>query len=177
MYVIIFGLHNIGLTHLLIEYIKPIVSNSLLHASLIMGTLTAILSNTFNNHPALMISTFALTEMGLDPITMKTIYLANIIGSDIGSLLFPIGTLASLIWMHILKQHNVKITWKQYVKVTILTIPPSMVFTLICLYYWIKLVFIKNTNEVTSLVFFWIFKGYEPFLNALASNRFFDLLL
>lgn len=141
MYVIIFGLHNIGLTHLLIEYIKPIVTNSLLHASLIMGTLTAILSNIFNNHPALMISTFALTEMGLDPITMKTIYLANIIGSDIGSLLFPIGTLASLIWMHILKQHNVKITWKQYVKVTILTIPPSMVFTLVCLYYWIKLVF------------------------------------
>lgn len=141
MYVIIFGLHNIGLTNQLIIYLKPVVSNSLLHASLIMGTLTALLSNIFNNHPALMIGTFALTEMGLDPITTKTIYLANIIGSDIGSLLLPIGTLASLIWMHILRQNKVKISWKQYLKVTIITIPPAMFFTLICLYYWIKLIF------------------------------------
>ncbi|MGJ7921604.1 arsenic transporter [Neobacillus sp. LXY-4] len=141
MYVIIFGLNNIGLTDVLTDFLEPIVSTSLLHASLIMGTLTAVLSNLFNNHPALMIGTLALTDMGLDPLTVKTIYLANIIGSDIGSLLLPIGTLASLIWMHILRQNNVKITWKQYISVTILTIPSAMFFTLICLYYWIKLVF------------------------------------
>lgn len=141
MYVIIFGLRNIGLTNLLIDYLEPIVSTSLFHASITMGTLTAILSNLFNNHPALMISTLALTEMNLDPLAAKTIYLANIIGSDIGSLLLPIGTLATLIWMHILKQNKVKISWKKYIKVTIITIPPTLFFTLICLYYWIKLVF------------------------------------
>ncbi len=131
MYVIIFGLHNIGLTNLLIHYLEPIISSSLFHASLIMGTLTSILSNLFNNHPALMIGTLALTEMNLDPITTKTIYLANIIGSDIGSLLLPIGTLATLIWMHILKQNKVKISWKKYIKITIITIPPTLFFTLV----------------------------------------------
>lgn len=141
MYVIIFGLQNIGLTTMLIHYLEPLVSSSLLHASLIMGTLTAVLSNMFNNHPALMIGTLALSEMGLDPLTVKTIYLANIIGSDIGSLLLPIGTLASMIWMHILRQHKIKITWKQYINATIITIPLATFFTLICLYYWIKLVF------------------------------------
>ena len=96
MYVIIYGLHNVGLTALLVELCEPIVNQGLFQASFIMGGLVSILSNIFNNHPALMIGTITLTEMGLDPITLKTIYLANIIGSDMGSLLLPIGTLASL---------------------------------------------------------------------------------
>ncbi|EKN70048.1 arsenical pump family protein [Neobacillus bataviensis LMG 21833] len=142
MYVIIFGLHNIGLTSILIDNLKPLVHDSLLHASLTMGIITAFLSNIFNNHPALMISTLALTDMGLDPLIMKTVYLANIIGSDIGSLILPIGTLATLIWMHILKKNKIKITWVEYMKVTILVIPPTLIFTLISLYLWLLLVFV-----------------------------------
>lgn len=142
MYVLIYGLHNIGLTDFLVNHLEPILSTSLLHASLVMGTLLSILSNIFNNHPALMIGTITLTEMNLDPVTLKTIYLANIIGSDMGSLLLPMGTLATLIWMHILKLHGVKISWKKYIQVTIVVIPPTVFFTLICLYYWISWVFV-----------------------------------
>jgi arsenical pump membrane protein len=142
MYVIIFGLHNIGLTNILLDNLKSLVNDSLLHASLAMGIITAFLSNIFNNHPALMISTLALTEMGLDPLMVKTVYLSNIIGSDIGSLILPIGTLATLLWMYILKKNKIKITWMDYIKVTIVVIPPTLIFTLICLYLWLLLVFV-----------------------------------
>jgi arsenical pump membrane protein len=142
MYVIIYGLHNIGLTALLVEHLSSIVNGSLLHASVTMGIITAFLSNLFNNHPALMVSTLALTEMGLEPLLTQTVYLANIIGSDIGSLILPIGTLATLIWMDILKKNNIKITWLEYIKVTIIVIPPTLVFTLIGLYLWLLLVFV-----------------------------------
>jgi arsenical pump membrane protein len=141
MYVIIYGLHNIGLTQKLVHYLEPLVSGSLFQASFIMGGLLSLLSNIFNNHPALMVGTITLTEMHLSPIMLKTIYLSNIIGSDIGSLILPIGTLATLIWMHILKRDRFKITWNQYLKVTFIVIPPTVVFTLLCLYFWIKLVF------------------------------------
>lgn len=137
MYVIVYGLQNIGLTDLLVNYLKPMVSDNLFNASIIMGSTLSVLSNVFNNHPALMIGTLSLTQMGLDPITMKTIYLANIIGSDMGSLLLPTGTLATLIWMHILRQNHVKVTWKEYLKVTLLVIPITVFFTLTILYYWI----------------------------------------
>ncbi|GAA3314293.1 hypothetical protein GCM10020331_006460 [Ectobacillus funiculus] len=103
MYVLIYGLHNVGLTELLVKICEPIVQQGLFEASFIMGVLISILSNLFNNHPALLIGTITLTEMNLDFLTLKTMYLASIIGSDVGSLLLPIGTLASLIWMHILK--------------------------------------------------------------------------
>src|SRR4051812_296703 len=137
MYVIIYGLHNVGLTALLVQWCEPIVNQGLFQASYIMGGLVSLLSNLFNNHPALMIGTITLTEMGLDPITLKTIYLANIIGSDMGSLLLPIGTLASLIWMHILKENHIKVKWKDYLKVSLIVIPLTTIVTLFLLFYWV----------------------------------------
>lgn len=141
MYVIIYGLHNIGLTNALVDLIHPLVSGNLLNASLLMGGLLSGMSILFNNHPALMVGTLTLTEMNLDPLTLKIAYLANVIGSDIGSLLLPIGTLASLIWFHILKQYKVKISWKEYVRVTIIVIPPTLLFTLVILYVWVRWLF------------------------------------
>jgi arsenical pump membrane protein len=141
MYVIIYGLHNIGLTQMLIHFFQPIVSGDLLHASVMMGILVSILSNLFNNHPALMVGTLTLTNMGLDPLTLKISYLASVIGSDIGSLLLPIGTLATLMWMHILKKGKVKISWSEYLKVTSIVIPITMIFTLVILSYWVSWLF------------------------------------
>ena len=115
-----------------------------------MGGLVSVLSNLFNNHPALMIGTITLTEMGLDPITLKTIYLANIIGSDMGSLLLPIGTLASLIWMHILRKNKIKVTWKDYLSVSLIVIPISTIVTLTLLFFWVQLVFAKLRFEYMS---------------------------
>ncbi|WP_042351757.1 arsenic transporter [Bacillus massiliigorillae] len=141
MYVIIYGLHNAGLTDVMVRLFEPIVHQGLFQASFLMGGLVSFLSNLFNNHPALMIGTITLTEMGLDPITLKTIYLANIIGSDMGSLLLPIGTLASLIWMYILRENKIKVKWKDYLSVTIIVIPISTFVTLFLLYYWVKVIF------------------------------------
>ncbi|MGG1397538.1 arsenic transporter [Bacillus salipaludis] len=141
MYTIIYGLNNIGLTDWLIGFMRPLVSGSLLHASLLMGTLLTVLSNLFNNHPALMVGTLTLTHMNLDLLSLKIAYLANIVGSDMGSLLLPMGTLATLMWMHILRRGKVMITWWQYMKVTFVVIPPTVLFTLVILYYWVSYFF------------------------------------
>ncbi len=141
MYVLIYGLHNAGLTEILLQVSEPFVQKGLLEASFFMGGLVSILSNFFNNHPALLIGTIALTEMNLDPITLKMMYLASIVGSDIGSLLLPIGTLASLIWMYILKQNKMKIKWKDYLQVSLITIPLTVVITLYLIYMWVVFVF------------------------------------
>lgn len=142
MYVIVYGLHNIGLTKILVKGIEPILSSSLLSANLTMGILLTILSNIFNNHPALMIGTISLSEMNLSAITMKAIYLSTIVGSDIGSLILPVGTLATLLWLNCLKQQKFKIKWLDYIRVSVVVIPPTIIFTLICLYVWIRLLFI-----------------------------------
>ncbi|RUS45412.1 arsenic transporter [Cohnella sp. AR92] len=141
MYVIIYGLKNIGLTEQLIHYLQPIASGGLLEASLSMGFLISLLSNIFNNHPALMVGTLTLTNMGLDPLTIKISYLASVIGSDMGSLLLPIGTLATLMWMHIVRKDKVRIGWGDYVKVTVTVVPLTVLFTLVVLAAWVSWIF------------------------------------
>ena len=141
MYVVVYGLHNIGLTTWLIQIMDPMVSGSLLHASVLMGGLLSVLSNIFNNHPALMVGTLTLMNMDLNPLTLKISYLANVIGSDMGSLLLPMGTLATIMWMHIVKDGGIKITWRQYIKVSFVVIPPVTIVTLVLLYYWVSWLF------------------------------------
>ena len=141
MYVIIYGLNNIGLTEWLIQFMRPMVSGSLLHASVLMGVLLSVLSNIFNNHPALMVGTLTLMEMNLTPLSLKIAYLANVIGSDMGSLLLPMGTLATLMWMHIVRKGKVLISWMEYIKITVVVIPPATLFTLVILYYWVSWLF------------------------------------
>ncbi|MFC7687485.1 arsenic transporter [Ureibacillus sp. GCM10028918] len=141
MYVIIYGLNNIGLTEWLIGFMSPMVTGNLLNTSVLMGILLTVLSNIFNNHPALMVGTMTLTNMPLDALSLKVAYLANVIGSDIGSLILPIGTLATLLWMHIIRDGKVRITWWEYIKVTLVVIPPTLIFTLVILYYWVTWLF------------------------------------
>ena len=141
MYVIIYGLNNIGLTDWLIGFMRPLVSGSLLNASVLMGVLLSVLSNLFNNHPALMIGTLTLTHLNLDLLSLKIAYLASVIGSDVGSLILPMGTLATLMWMHIVRRGKIVITWWEYIKITIVVIPPAVIFTLVVLYYWVSWLF------------------------------------
>lgn len=136
MYVLIYGLHNVGYTTILIETLREPVSTNLFNASLIMGIVVTILSNLCNNLPAVMIGTLSITEMGLDLQTMQVAYLASVIGADIGALLLPMGTLATLIWMFIIRKNGIEITWSQYCKVTIIIIPIPLLISLISLYLW-----------------------------------------
>ncbi|WP_046179349.1 arsenic transporter [Domibacillus tundrae] len=136
MYVLVYGLKNVGLNELIVVYLKEIVTENHFYASMVMGLFLTILSNIMNNLPAVMIGTLSITEMGLDHKTMQIAYLANVIGSDIGSLLTPVGTLATLIWMFLLKRHNVHISWRQYMKVTFIVIPIGLVASLLFLYLW-----------------------------------------
>lgn len=141
IYVVVYGLHNIGLAEKLVELLREPISANYLNASLISGGLLTIMSNLFNNLPAVMIGTFTLTEMGLNMPTLQIAYLAGIIGSDIGSLLTPIGTLATLIWMSLLRNNHIRVSWADYFKVTIMVIPIGLLISLLSLYVWVEALF------------------------------------
>ncbi|MEK4524810.1 arsenic transporter [Paenibacillus sp. FSL H7-0942] len=141
IYVIVDSLHRAGMTAWIIQWMKPIIEGGNASIIAVSGLMLTLLSNLFNNLPSVMIGTFAVTDLPLSESQLHLAYLANILGSDIGALLTPIGTLATLIWMYILKTHHIRISWKQYMKVTFIVIPISLIVSLISLYIWTSIIY------------------------------------
>jgi arsenical pump membrane protein len=79
----------------------------------VTGGLMAILSALTNNLPATLAGVLLLATAKKP--AMLAIY-AIIIGVDVGPKLTPYGSLATLIWMEILKSKGVEISWGRYFK-------------------------------------------------------------
>ncbi|MEZ0323116.1 MAG: arsenic transporter [Hydrogenothermaceae bacterium] len=139
MYVVVYGLKNAGLTTELSNLIKISLDYGEFSAIFFTGFLAAFLSSVMNNLPSVMIVNLSIDELNV-PIDIKKILgYANIIGCDLGPKITPIGSLATLLWLHVLENRGIKIGWGYYFKTGIILTIPVLIFTLFGLYIIIKI--------------------------------------
>lgn len=141
MYVVVYGLRNAGLVDYYAGAVNWLAGHGLLAATLGVGSLTALLSAVANNLPAVLIGSLGIHQAApLTPLVREAAIYANIVGSDLGPKLTPIGSLATLLWLHLLARRGEHISWGRYLKWGFMLTPPVLLATLAALAGWLWII-------------------------------------
>ena len=139
MYLVVYGLGNAGLTAYGAQILNWLGQQGALVATVGTGFLSAIVASVMNNMPSTLIGALAIDSAQVPAATRELMIYANVIGNDLGPKFTPIGSLATLLWLHVLAEKDYKISWGQYMKVGLLITPPVLLATLLALVFWLPL--------------------------------------
>ncbi len=131
LYIVVYGLKNAGLTHELAYIIASFRDAGGLVSVVATGFLSAVLSALMNNMPTIMIM-----DIAIEHINEPLLVYANIVGANLGPKMTPFGSLATLLWLHVLQQKGVRIGFWEYTKFGLKVTPPVLLAVLVSLYYW-----------------------------------------
>jgi len=118
LYIVVYGLKNAGLTDYLTILLTEITKYGESVAIIGTGFISAILSAIMNNMPTIMIMDISISELNNHALAY-----ANIIGANLGPKMTPFGSLATLLWLHVLEKKGVKIGFWEYSKFGLIVTP------------------------------------------------------
>jgi arsenical pump membrane protein len=130
VFLVVAGLRNVGLVDHMSRVYQSLPPGSAREVG-VVGGMAALGSALVDNHPMALLNMLALgahSPAGTRPL------LAALVGADIGPRLLPIGSLAGLLWMDLLRRAGVEISIGRFVKLGTLVLLPTLSVSLFLLW-------------------------------------------
>jgi arsenical pump membrane protein len=128
VFLVVAGLRGVGVVDGLASFYAGYQGDAGAHIAVI-GVTSALGSALVDNHPMSILNMLALQDHGgSQPL------LAALVGGDIGPRLLPIGSLAGLLWMDLLRRRGVEISIGKFVKLGTLVLIPTLALSLLLLW-------------------------------------------
>lgn len=137
MYVVVYGLGRAGLTAFGANALHWLARQGDFLATVGTGFLAAAVASVMNNMPSTLVAALSISHAQVPAATRELMIYASVIGNDLGPKFTPIGSLATLLWLHILARKGYKIGWGSYMKIGLLITPPVLLAALVALYLWL----------------------------------------
>jgi arsenical pump membrane protein len=124
MFIVVRAVESTGLTAQFGQLLLHLAGNSNFGAVMIGTAGSALGTNLVNNVPMAVILTSALHSVQHAPLSVQQGFLAaSIFGCDLGPNLTTVGSLATVLWLLILRQRNIDVSGLDYFKVGIVVTP------------------------------------------------------
>ena len=133
MYLVVYGLRNQGLAGQLGEVLEWLAGQGLWATAIGTGVLSAVLSSVMNNLPTVLLVALSIDAANVSEAAREAMIYANVIGSDLGPKLTPIGSLATLLWLHVLQRKGLAIGWGYYFRMGVVLTLPVLLLSLAAL--------------------------------------------
>ena len=129
IFLVVRGLQSVGVVDWIAQLYASAPAGS--HRELFtIGTTSALGSALIDNHPMTILNTFAIgTGHGVKPL------LAALVGGDIGPRLLPIGSLAGLLWMDLLRRAGIDIGIGRFIRGGVIVLLPTLAVSLALLFW------------------------------------------
>ncbi len=128
VFLVVVGLRHVGVVDRLSALYSAAPAGSLRQLGTV-GTIAALGSALVDNHPMSILNMMAIGDHGGSrPL------LAALVGGDIGPRLLPIGSLAGLLWMDLLRRSGVEISIGKFIRLGTLVLLPTLTLSLLMLW-------------------------------------------
>ena len=127
MFVIMRGVENLGLTAALGNSLLHLSGTDPLPAVLLAAGGTALGANLINNFPMALVMISALRTASTTVESQEALVYASALGADLGPNLTTVGSLATMLWLLILRRRGLEISTLEYLKLGVTTVPVMVV--------------------------------------------------
>jgi len=130
LFVLLDAVTRAGFVTLALAWLDQTLRYGSLAANAIAAGGAALLSNALNNLPVAVASSYVVTHAASEHIAYPLI-----VGVDLGPNLITTGSLATILWLGILRGYGVRVTLGEYLRLGIVVVPVTLAISVLWLWF------------------------------------------